>query len=73
MAARTARSEVAGHVWKIVAGVGSRVEAGDTIVLIESMKMEIPVLAETGGVVREILVAERAEVAEGQAVAILDD
>jgi biotin carboxyl carrier protein len=72
MAARTVRSDVAGHVWQIVAKAGDRVAAGDTIMLIEAMKMEIPVLAETGGSVREVLVAEKAEVAEGQAVAVIE-
>lgn len=72
MAAKTARTEVSGHVWKIVAGIGSKVAEGDTIMLIESMKMEIPVIAETAGVVAEILVKESAEVAEGQAVAVIE-
>lgn len=66
-----ARSEVAGSVWKILAEVGQRVEAGDTIMLIESMKMEIPVTADEAGVVERFLVAEKAPVAEGQVVATL--
>lgn len=72
MASMKVKSEVSGHVWKVLAGPGSRVAAGDTIMLVESMKMEIPVLAEAGGVVSEILVTEKAEVAEGQTVAILE-
>ena len=46
MAECEAKSEVTGSVWKIVTEVGQQVEAGDTIMIIESMKMEIPVLAE---------------------------
>lgn len=72
MAAKTARSEVSGVVWRILAAAGTRVAEGDTIMLIESMKMEIPVIAETAGVVAEILVKESAEVAEGQAVAVIE-
>jgi acetyl-CoA carboxylase biotin carboxyl carrier protein len=66
-----ARSEVAGSVWKILTELGQRVEAGDTIMLIESMKMEIPVTADAAGPVARFLVAEKAPVAEGQVVAIL--
>lgn len=71
MADIEARSEVAGSVWKIVTELGQRVEAGDTIMLIESMKMEIPVTADETGTVQRFLVAEKAPVAEGQVVAIL--
>ncbi len=66
-----ARSEVTGAVWKIVTQVGDRVEAGDTIMIIESMKMEIPVMAEDGGVIQRLLVEEKTPVTEGQVVAIL--
>ena len=66
-----ARTEVAGTVWKVVSEVGQRLAPGDTILIVESMKMEIPVVAEDGGVVRAILVAEKAPVAEGQVVARL--
>ena len=47
-------------------------EAGDTLIVIESMKMEIPVIAEDGGVVKEILVKPTEPVAENQVVAILE-
>lgn len=66
-----ARSEVAGSVWKIQTEVGQRVEAGDTIMLIESMKMEIPVVADASGTLARILVTEKETVKEGQVVAIL--
>ena len=48
-------------------------EAGDTLILIESMKMEIPVLTEDGGTVIEVLVKETDPVAEGQVVAIIEE
>jgi acetyl-CoA carboxylase biotin carboxyl carrier protein len=66
-----AKTEVAGSVWKIVTEVGQRIEPGGTIMIVESMKMEIPVVSEEGGVVQRFLVQEKAPVAEGQVVAIL--
>lgn len=65
-------SEIAGQVWKCVAAPGDRLQADDVILIIESMKMEIPILAPTAGVLAEILVAEEDMIAEGQAVARLD-
>lgn len=64
-------SEVTGAVWKIVTEVGQKVEVGDTIMILESMKMEIPVIVEEEGTIKEFLVAESTPVQEGQAVAIL--
>ena len=72
MADIEARTEVTGSVWKIVTEVGQRVEPGDTIMLIESMKMEIPVMTEHAGTVARFLVAEKAPVTEGQVVALLE-
>jgi acetyl-CoA carboxylase biotin carboxyl carrier protein len=72
MAQLKAKSEVTGAVWKIVAQEGDKLAEGDTILILESMKMEIPVLAEEGGTLREILVAEGEAVAEGQVVALLE-
>jgi acetyl-CoA carboxylase biotin carboxyl carrier protein len=71
MADIEARTEVTGSVWKIVTEVGQRVEPGDTIMLIESMKMEIPVMAEQAGTIARFLVEEKAPVTEGQVVAVL--
>jgi acetyl-CoA carboxylase biotin carboxyl carrier protein len=65
------RTDVAGTVWKIVTEVGQKVETGDTIMIIESMKMEIPVIAEEGGTIRKLLVEEKTPVGEGQVVALL--
>jgi acetyl-CoA carboxylase biotin carboxyl carrier protein len=72
MARVEVRSEITGTVWQIKASVGDRVEAGDTLMVIESMKMEIPVVTEDPGVVQEILVKEKDAIAEGRVVAILD-
>jgi acetyl-CoA carboxylase biotin carboxyl carrier protein len=66
-----AKTEVTGAVWKIVTEVGQKVEAGDTIMIIESMKMEIPVVIEEGGTIDKFLVEEKTPVSEGQVVAIL--
>jgi acetyl-CoA carboxylase biotin carboxyl carrier protein len=66
-----AKAEVTGSVWKIEAAVGSRIEAGGTIMILESMKMEIPVLAEDAGTLVELRVAEGESVSEGQVVAVL--
>ncbi len=62
------RTEVAGNVWKVEVAVGQTVAAGDVLVIIESMKMEIPVEAPAGGVVKAIRVAEGEPVAEGATV-----
>ena len=71
MAQIEAKTDVAGAVWKIVTRVGQQLAPGDTIMIIESMKMEIPVVAEAGGTVAKFLVEEKAVVSEGQAVAVL--
>ena len=66
------KSEITGTVWKLKASPGDKVESGDTLVVIESMKMEIPVITEDPGTVLEIRVKEKDPVAEGQVVAVLD-
>jgi biotin carboxyl carrier protein len=65
------RSEVAGSVWKIQVAVGETVAQGDVLVILESMKMEIPVEAPKGGTVLEIRVAEGDRVDEGTVVVTL--
>jgi len=65
------RSEVTGSVWKVEVAVGQSVSEGDTLVIVESMKMEIPITAPTSGVVRELWVAEGEAVADDQVIAIL--
>jgi acetyl-CoA carboxylase biotin carboxyl carrier protein len=66
------KSEITGTVWQVKTRPGDKVESGDTLVVIESMKMEIPVITEDPGTVKEILVKEKDPVAEGQVVAVLD-
>ncbi len=65
------RSEVAGNVWKITSAVGDTVSEGDTLIIVESMKMEIPVEATRSGVIKEIRVAEGEAIAEGLVVAVI--
>ena len=66
------RSEIAGSVWKIEVVVGDKVAQDDPLIVLESMKMEIPLLAPRAGVVREILVAEGESIAEGDVAVILE-
>lgn len=61
-------SEVTGNVWKVLFKVGDRVEADEPIILVESMKMEIPVVSERGGLIAAILVSEGDSVNEGDTV-----
>ena len=65
------KAEIAGNVWKIEANVGDEVTEDDMIVILESMKMEIPITAPADGKIVEMLVAEGDVVAEGQLVAVL--
>ena len=65
-------SEIAGSVWKIETRVGAQVEAEDVLLILESMKMEIPVEAPCGGRVAEIRVAEGDDVQEGAILAVID-
>ncbi|OGA22941.1 MAG: acetyl-CoA carboxylase biotin carboxyl carrier protein subunit [Betaproteobacteria bacterium RIFCSPLOWO2_02_FULL_67_19] len=66
-------SEVAGSVWKILVEVGDQVSANTPVALIESMKMEVPVLASDDGLVVEIYLAVGDSIAEGQAVLAIRD
>jgi acetyl-CoA carboxylase biotin carboxyl carrier protein len=66
------KSEMTGKVWKIVANVGTKVSEGDEIMILESMKMEIPVMATADGTVKELLVGEGDEVVEDQDIAVLE-
>jgi biotin carboxyl carrier protein len=71
MAETRVKSEIAGAVWKIEVVVGDRVAADDTLIVLESMKMEIPLVSPCAGVVREILVAEGEAIAEGDVAVVL--
>jgi len=66
------RAEVLGRLWRIVAEVGQRVEEDETIMVLESMKMEIPVTSPIGGTVTAILASRGEVVQEGQTVAIVE-
>ena len=57
------------NVWKVVVAAGDQVSDGDTLVILESMKMEIPVVAESDGTVAELAVAEGDVVQEGDLIA----
>ena len=71
MARIEVKAEVTGKVWKILHPVGSKVEADESVMVVESMKMEIPVISEESGEVVEVLVAEGDAVEDGQVVAIV--
>ena len=65
------KTEITGLVWKIEASIGDELSEEDVIMILESMKMEIPVMAPCDGKLTEILVAEGDQVVEEQTVAIL--
>ena len=65
-------AHITGTVWKIEVSVGDAVEEGDTVVVLESMKMEMPVEAEDTGTVRAIHVAEGQAVREGEPLVTLE-
>ncbi|MBM3355141.1 MAG: biotin/lipoyl-binding carrier protein [Betaproteobacteria bacterium] len=73
MASIKIKTEVTGSVWKIEAQAGQKLAAGATIMILESMKMEIPVIAEDGGTLVALHVAEGESVDEGQVVATLTE
>ena len=66
------KAELVGNVWKVVAAAGDDVEEDDVLVILESMKMEIPVTAPRRGKVKELRVIEGDVVKEGQVVAVLE-
>lgn len=63
------RAEMVAHVMQVVAAPGDQIAEGDTIVVLESMKMEIPVLAESAGTLAELAVVEGQVVQEGDLIA----
>ena len=65
------RAEMVANVWKVVAAEGDQVEDGDTLVILESMKMEIPVLAEGTGTLTKLHVAEGDVIQEGDLIATI--
>jgi acetyl-CoA carboxylase biotin carboxyl carrier protein len=66
------RAEMVANVWKVVAAEGDTVDDGDTLVILESMKMEIPVLAEDSGTLTKLAVAEGDVVQEGDLIAVIE-
>jgi biotin carboxyl carrier protein len=67
------RAEIAANVWQVSVDEGQMVAEGDEIVILESMKMEIPVLTEVPGVVRELHVEPDDVVQEGDLIALIDE
>jgi acetyl-CoA carboxylase biotin carboxyl carrier protein len=65
------RAEMVANVWKVVATEGDQVEDGDTLVILESMKMEIPVLAEESGTLTKLHVGEGDVIQEGDLIATI--
>ena len=72
MALVDVKTEITGNVWKIVAQVGEKLDEEAPILILESMKMEIPVSAPEAGTLREILVSEGQVVTEGTVVARIE-
>jgi len=66
------RAEMVANVWKVVKAAGDAVDEGDTLVILESMKMEIPVLTEIAGTVAQIAVNEGDVVQEGDLIAVVE-
>ena len=65
-------AHITGTVWKIECQIGQEVEEGDTLVILESMKMEMPVEAEDPGEVKEIVCEEGQSVSEGDTLVVLE-
>jgi biotin carboxyl carrier protein len=65
------KSEVTGTVWSVVAAPGDRLDEDDPIIMVESMKMEIPVCAPRAGTIAQIKVSEGDSVETGQVIAVL--
>ena len=66
------KAELVGNVWKIEAKPGDKVAEDDVLLILESMKMEIPVVAPRAGTVKEIRVKETEVVKEGQVLAVIE-
>jgi acetyl-CoA carboxylase biotin carboxyl carrier protein len=66
------KAELVGNVWKVEAKPGDQVSEDDVLLILESMKMEIPVVAPVAGTVKEIRVNEKDVVREGQVLAVIE-
>jgi len=67
------RAEITANVWQVQATVGQVVGEGDTLAILESMKMEIPVESPVAGTVREVRVKPEDQVQEGDVIAVIDE
>jgi biotin carboxyl carrier protein len=65
-------AEMVANVWKVVVSVGDQIEEGDTICILESMKMEIPVEATASGTIASLNVAEGGVVQENDVIAVIE-
>jgi len=72
VAVEKVKSEITGKVWKLIAKPGQKLAEEETIILIESMKMEIPVMAPAACTLKRVLVGEGDDVAEGQDLAEIE-
>ena len=66
-------AEMAANVWRVLVSQGQAISAGDTVVILESMKMEIPVQSPVGGTVRVGAVGEGSVVQEGDVIAVVEE
>jgi biotin carboxyl carrier protein len=66
------RAEITANVWQVRVEVGQSVEVGDELVILESMKMEIPVIAPLAGTITELAVAPDDQVTEGDLIAVIE-
>jgi len=67
------RAEITANVWKVRVEVGQQVAVGDELIILESMKMEIPVVAPIAGTVSAVAVEEATQIQEGDLVAVIDE
>jgi acetyl-CoA carboxylase biotin carboxyl carrier protein len=73
MALHEVRAEITANVWQVAVEEGQMIAEGDDVVILESMKMEIPVPAPVAGTVRELHVSPDDQVQEGDLIAVIDD
>jgi acetyl-CoA carboxylase biotin carboxyl carrier protein len=66
------RAEITANVWQVHVEAGQTVAVGDTIAILESMKMEIPVEAPVAGIITEVKVKPDDQVQEGDVIAVID-
>lgn len=66
------QAEMAATVWRVLVAEGENVKAGDEIVILESMKMEVPIITETAGILKELRVGEGSSVQKGDVIAVIE-